>query len=552
MTLPTGYGKTATFSSMVRDSDRPSIVTAHRQELVSQMSLTLGKYGVRHRIIAPDATRRGIERLHMQVLGRRWVDPNAPVAAAGVDTMIRMDASDRFLRSVGLVIPDEGHHVLRDNKWGRAIALLPETCRILGPTATPLRADGKGLGTHAQGLYDALVVGPGMRDAINDGMLTDYRIFAPPVQNLDLSQVALSSGGDYSPKPLADAVHKSSIMGDVVASYLRIAAGKRGITFATDLEHAREIAAAFNASGIAAAVLSSESDPRYRANTMREFEAGKILQLVNVDILGEGVDVPACEVVSFARPTMSFGLYVQQFGRALRLMLDSTLVPTWGDLDSAHRLALIAASDKPVAYIIDHVRNWERHGLPDAHREWSLDARERGKRNSAPDDAIPLRTCLNPNIPCHYTYERTEQCCPACGWEPVPAGRSSPELVDGDLYEIDPEVLANLRGEAARIMEAPRIPHGMAGPVALAIQRRHVERQQAQTRLGDAIATWAGWQAVQGRGDREAYRRFYFAFGVDVATARTLGRPDAEKLADRIEGVLQMHHVLTQPTGEVT
>ena len=33
------------------------------------------------------------------------------------------------------------------------------------------------------------------------------------------------------------------------------------------------------------------------------------MQLVNVDILGEGVDVPAIEVVSMARPTESYALY---------------------------------------------------------------------------------------------------------------------------------------------------------------------------------------------------------------------------------------------------
>ena len=36
--------------------------------------------------------------------------------------------------------------------------------------------------------------------------------------------------------------------------------------------------------------------------------------LVNVDLFGEGFDLPAIEIVIMARPTASFILYTQQFG----------------------------------------------------------------------------------------------------------------------------------------------------------------------------------------------------------------------------------------------
>lgn len=532
---------TATLSHIVAHEQRPSLVMAHRQELVGQLSLTLGKYGVRHRIIAPDTTRRQIEALHMRHLGRRWIDPHAPVAAAGVQTIIRRDSNDAFMRSIDLIIPDEFHHCTRENSWGRAIQMMPERARILGPTATPLRADGKGLGIHADGFADELILGPSMRDSIVSGMLTPYRIFCPPTGNLDLSQVATSAGGDFSPKPLAEAVHKSTIVGDVVGSYLRIAPGKRGITFAVDLEHAREICAEYKAKGVPAAVLSADSDTGYRAQVMRDFETGTLLQLVNVDILGEGVDVPACEVVSFARPTQSFGLYVQQFGRALRLMIAPELLGMWGDMTDGERAAHIAASVKPTAFIIDHVGNVLRHGLPDAPRRWSLDRREKRGASKGPSDAIPLRVCLA-QLPdgtlCTTPYERVLSCCPACGHAPEPAGRSRPEEVDGDLYELDERTLAALRGEAERIMAPPLIPQHLDHVAAMALRKRHTERQQAQGRLGEALAWWGGWQEAQGRDMREAYRRFYFAFGVDVATARTLNRTDAEALAAQVEQVL--------------
>lgn len=546
MVMPTGSGKTTTFCSIVHDTDEPALVMAHRQELVAQMSVTLGRYKIRHRIIAPDATRKTIERLHMEEFGRRWVDQSAPVAAGGVDTLIRKDASDKFLRSVKLWVPDEFHHVLRENKWGKAIALMPANSRGLGPTATPVRADGKGLGAHAHGVADDLIVGPSMRESIRDGMLCDYKIFAPP-STLNLADVGVGADGEYKHDPLSKAVRQSSITGDVVRSYLKIAPGKLGITFAVDLAHAQELVDAYNAAGVPAALLSGETDPLTRARVMREFRPdGKWLQLVNVDVLGEGVDVPACEVVSFARPTMSFGLYVQQFGRVLRLMLAPGMADGWGDLTRAERLRRIAASSKPRGIIIDHVGQWERHGLPDSPRRWTLDARERGTK-SGPSDAIPLRTCLNDASGdlCLTVFERTEPCCPACGWVPPITNRSRPEFVDGDLFELDADILAKLRGESERLLAPePCIPHGMPTAAAHGLLKQHRLRRDAQIELGEAIELWAGWQLHQGHDHRAAYKRFFFAFGVDVATARTLGRPDAEKLCADIQQVLDLHHVV--------
>ncbi|MFW2011210.1 DEAD/DEAH box helicase, partial [Acinetobacter nosocomialis] len=87
-----------------------------------------------------------------------------------------------------------------------------------------------------------------------------------------------------------------------------------------DVDAAKETADAFRAAGVPAEVITGETPELERAAIMRRFRNRQVLQLVSVDILGEGTDVPAVEVVSMARPTQSYGLYVQQFGRALRLM----------------------------------------------------------------------------------------------------------------------------------------------------------------------------------------------------------------------------------------
>ena len=511
----TGSGKTVMAARLLYDEPGASVFIAHRTELVSQASVALAREGVRHRIIGPEGLRRTCVALHMDEFGRSFYEPQARCAVAGVDTLVRMDPQDGWFKQVALWICDEAAHLLVENKWGRAVAMFPNA-RGVGFTATPTRSDGKGLGRHADGVFDVMVQGPPMRTLIESGFLTPYRLFCPP-NDIDLTAVPVTDSGDYSPERLRKAVHKSKVVGDIVLHYLRVAPGKLGMTFCVDVEAAEETAVAFRAAGVEAQVITGKTPDLLRASIMRRFRNREILQLVSVDIMGEGVDVPAVEVVQLARPTMSYGLHCQQIGRGLRLM-----------------------DGKTHALILDHAGNSLRHGLVDAPREWSLDRRERRSR-TAPTDVIPVRTCLNPE--CMSVYERIHSCCPYCGHAPVVSDRSAPDRVDGDLHEVDPAVLRALRGEIARIDgPAPLIP-GLGGDANAAIFRRHNERQAAQRTLRQAVALWAGWQRAQGREDPESYRRFFFKFGTDVATAETLGANQVSDLEARIRTELSNHNV---------
>lgn len=502
---PTGSGKTVLMAHLMQEERGASIAIAHRQELVSQISVALARNGVRHRVIGSSSLARTCVSLHMAGVGRSYYDPTARVAVAGVDTLIRMDAADPWFRQVTLQVTDEAHHLLEKNKWGKAFAMFPNA-RMLGVTATPTRADGQGLGLHADGVVEAMALAPPMRDLIRAGYLTDYRIFAPP-SDIDLSAVSTTAGGDFSPEPLRAAVHASTtITGDVVAHYLRIAPSKLGVTFAVDVASATELAAAFRAAGVPSEVVSGKTPDLLRAAILRRFARGELKQLCSVDIFGEGFDLPAIEVVSMARPTQSYGLFVQQFGRSLRPM-----------------------EGKPYAIVIDHVGNVHRHGLPDAPRVWTLDRREKRGKNT-PTDVIPVRTCPK----CLATYERTHRACPYCGFYPIPAGRSGPEQVDGDLAELSLDALARLRGEILAADGPPAVPWGAGPEIVGAINKRHQERMEAQARLRERMALWGGARTEEGWDVATAQRLFYLRYGVDVATAQTLNRAESESLMARI------------------
>lgn len=513
--LPTGAGKTVLFGSIINDHQGAVCAIAHRQELVGQISLALAKYGVRHKIIGPTATIRFIISEHHRELGASFYDPNSNVAVAGVDTLVRRTSQlEHFLKQVTLWVIDEAHHVLDGNKWGKAVNLFPNA-KGLGVTATPMRADGRGLGRHCDGVMDAMIEGPTMRELINRGFLTEYRIFAPP-SDLDMSDVTISANtGEYSAKKLKKAVQQSHLVGDVVEHYLRIAPGKQGVTFATDVETATDISRQFNDKGVKSEVVSAKTPDKVRAEIIRRFRNKELQQLVNVDLFGEGFDLPSIEVISMARPTQSYGLYIQQFGRVLRIL-----------------------EGKKYGIIIDHAGNVVRHGLPDKARIWSLDSREKRPKLKDPEDDIPLRYCVE----CTQPYERILSRCPYCGHYPVPAGRDKPDYVDGDLTEMSPELLAQMRGDIAKIQEPPehvanRLEYAGA-PLAASrgAYSNHKKRQEAQTELCDSIAWWAGYQKHLGRSDSESYRLFYHMFKIDVLSAQALGRPDAITLKGKIDG----------------
>ena len=133
--------------------------------------------------------------------------------------------------------------------------------------------------------------------------------------------------------------------------------------------------------------------------------------------------------------------------------------------------------------------------------------------------------------------------CPYCGHYPEPVERSSPAFVDGDLMELDAATLAKLRGEIDKIDGPVIVPYGAEPRIQGAVRRTWRERQEAQAVLRNALAWWGGLQTAQGYTESQAQRRFYFGFGVDVATAQTLGSTEATELTERLLAVLANHGI---------
>lgn len=525
----TGWGKSILISDVALDRHQAGyreFIGAHRNELVGQMSMHIARRGIPHRIIASKTTISEVTAQHREEFnGRSFINPTSNCSVGSVDTVLaRMEALKDWAAQIDVWTMDEAHHcqgneVRTANKWGKVINLF-RNARGLGVTASPRRADGGGLGRYqsdgsdGDGPFHSMVQAPNMRWLIDNGALSDYEI-AIPESDFEIDDADLAPSGDWSTARMREASKKSHIVGDVVKEYVKRAIGKRFLCFATDVETAGEIAANFNAVGIPVAAVSAKTPTATRNEYIRRFKTGAFWGLINVDLFGEGFDVPACEVVIMARPTASLAVYLQQFGRALRIL-----------------------AGKLYGLVIDHVSNWFRHGFPDKEHYWSLDRREKRAKKDKDPEEIELTACGG----CSRPYERCLPACPKCGWSPplVEPSLRTIAMVDGDLTLLTRETCAAMR--AAVQLETPaaiaeRVAF-VAGPVAGAgAANRQIEKLAAQARLAEAIAVWSGYQRAAGRSDSEIYRRWYLTMGMDMSTA--LAADDRAKyvaMAEQVEG----------------
>lgn len=513
--LPTGSGKTATFSTIIRDHKGASAAVVHRREIVKQISLSLAKLGVKHRVIAPPKTIKNIRRTHLKQLGKSFVDPHALCGVASVQTMTSKSSEknldlQRWLNQVTLCVFDEAHHYVKAGLWARAVDAVSKA-RILMVTATPERADGQGLGAHASGYVEEMIEGPSTQWMIENSYLSKFRYIAPR-SDFTVEGLAVTASGDFNARALRERVVASDIVGNIVEKYLEYTPGRQAIIFASDVDTANDVAEAFRLSGVTAAALSGKTDEAVREHELALFEAEETQVLVNVDLFDEGFDIPAVSVCGMIRPTESLAKYLQMIGRVLRIL-----------------------EGKEDAVILDLVRNYERHGMPNWPRNWTLDDREKG--SSKKSDMVPQKVCKT----CTQPYEAFYKVCPFCGSEqPPPAARKSPEQVDGDLFELDVEGMAAMFKKQAdadmsdsdyRTSQIVRNipPQGRAKDL-----KRHERAKYRRQILRDLVGWWVG-MAPPGRDMSETHRRFYIRFGIDIGSAFTLNADDTDALCILIQ-----------------
>ena len=328
--MPTGCGKTVAFVALAGRLRRRTLVLVHRDELIRQAE-------AKFRQMFPAAP-IGI----VQAERDEWdfnEDGLAPsVAIASVPSLharrLTRIPRDRF----GLVVVDEAHHAAAPS-W-QAILNYFRPGFILGVTATPERADGKGLRDRfgPRPLYSYP-----LRQAINDGWLARIRQYA--VETSTCLDGVSRRCGDYAEGELGHAVNTPSRNRTIVEAYQKRGEGRRAVVFAVNVQHVQDLTAAFQEAGIKAAGVIGSMPRDERRELLKAFDAGRVPVLVNCEILTEGYDSPGIEVILMARPTQSRTFYIQAVGRGLRLAPGKKNLLVLDFVDNSRRHKLVTIMD---------------------------------------------------------------------------------------------------------------------------------------------------------------------------------------------------------------
>lgn len=459
---------TYTFSyiaSSAADKGRPTCIIVHRKELLLQASASLTNLGIEHGLISPDFTPK----------------KHAMVQVASVDTLLQRLKKQSY--KFGMLIYDEAHHVVEGNKWGRVYEQLGKPV-MLGVTATPVRTDGKGLGTHAGGVFEAMVLGPSVVDLIRRGMLINPKVYASPVVPEGLDDVKTNRDGTDNLQALAAIVDRPRITGSAVEHYTKICPSRRAIVFCSSIEHAKHVAAEFNAAGYRFELLVGAphmSDAERTAVNLR-LRRGEIHGACTVDLVSEGYDLPDLECCIMLRPTASEALFLQQVGRVMR--------PSEG---------------KTECWLLDHVGNVgaihggefkRKHGLPNEEREWTLDGRKKRKKKKGDDEPEEPKVDIKQCPDCFTTHEAAPQC-PTCGHVYEAKAPRSLQQVDGNLQLVTEELQRRQEQQrlrsaqaAAKTVEDMMNELGFSRGRAEAIVKAREEKAQLRTALIDDLRAW--------------------------------------------------------------
>jgi hypothetical protein len=163
-------------------------------------------------------------------------------------------------------------------------------------------------------IWDDLIVSVTTQELIDQGHLSDFRVFAPSHPDLTGVKTVM---GDYEAKGLGHAMDKPDLIADIVTTWKQRAEGLPTLCFAVNRVHAKHIQKQFDEAGVRTGYVDAYSTREERGEVARQFENGDITVVCNVGVLTTGVDWDV-RCVILARPTRSEILYVQIIGRGLR------------------------------------------------------------------------------------------------------------------------------------------------------------------------------------------------------------------------------------------
>ena len=243
--------------------------------------------------------------------------------AASADGPVTVETYQWFVRNAGkisdaytIVICDEAHTALGE-KTSASIR------QWQGPVFVGMTATGALIARHVTDLFPTQTSRFDLAQAARRGVIAPLRCvrIPPGVGVRSIAKVPLRKGEvdqDFDQEELAALLDQTPFNLAVADLYKTRFKDLPGVVYSAGVQHAHNVAEAFQDAGIKAKAVSGETPKRELTRILAAYERGEIDVLVNAQLLAEGWNSPRATVCMHLAPTASRRIYQQRVGRVTR------------------------------------------------------------------------------------------------------------------------------------------------------------------------------------------------------------------------------------------
>jgi superfamily II DNA or RNA helicase len=224
-----------------------------------------------------------------------------------------------------MILVDEGHHNVAET-WTRLFEYFAGA-KVVSFTATPMRSDGQivaGERVYRFGYARSMIMGfISQIDALFVKPTELTFTVEGETKTLGIAEIMEMREKDWFSRGVAtsEECNRSIVNASVQQLHHVRALGspRQLIAVACSIRHATQVAALYREHGLRVEVLHSQLKDEERSRVEATLRSSVTDVVVQVNILGEGYDLPTLSVAAVFRPYRSLSPYVQFVGRILRL-----------------------------------------------------------------------------------------------------------------------------------------------------------------------------------------------------------------------------------------
>lgn len=295
----TGTGKTYLSAFAVKKANPKRLLfLAHREQILKQACKTFTQ-------IIPD--------IQYGILSANHKDFHKPYLFATINMLSKEENLTQFTPThFDYIIIDETHRAGASSYLKILNYFQPQF--LLGMTATPERTDGFDI----YQLFDHNIAYEiRLNQAMQENLLCPFHYFG--ITDITVDNQEINDNSTFN-----DLTTDARVTHIINQSQYYGFSGERlrGLIFCSQIEEAQILSQKFNERGFNTIALSGKDSQETRTNAIHKLEQKErstgLDYIFTVDIMNEGIDIPAINQIIMLRPTKSAIIFVQQLGRGLR------------------------------------------------------------------------------------------------------------------------------------------------------------------------------------------------------------------------------------------